>query len=822
MARVFVSHSHKDKGRFVDGFVQRLRAEGLEVWYDTSEVRASHILPERVLNEGIPSCDVFVSVLSAESLRSEWVRKELNIALVRQLKGLCRIVPVVLDGVSVPPSLIDIVRVEIPDTRAFNREFDLIMAGIRDSGVSQEAGRWSSATSVDGTRRATPPWALTSPSSFVNRERELAILNRVLNDSRSSDRPRIAVLAGMPGVGKSALAAHWSTSAFDHFPDGGLYVDFAPHGRGKNHDLGDALAGLLRDLGVADEAVPAIPESQAAVFQRITADKRLLLVADNVTDAGQLKQALPSGGGSMVVATANDYLGELAVRYGAEMLELSELDRINSVEMLRELAGRDSSDVADEDWEDLSEACGGLPLALAVTGARLRRHRTWTVRDLIEDVWSADDPLVAVAGDDDRSLKRSLDASYRSFDRKLRSFYRRIGMFPGRTIEPPIAAVVAGVPQGEAVRMLGRLHDAHLVTEIGKQRYTVHQLVVKHMKSTFRREEPSQESERLATRLIEWYHGAIRCADRAVAKDRLRVAPDEQIRSAVPFPELASPSSAYKWYMLERYNIQDVMRLAYDMAHCQRLWAMAESLWLLFSARRLFADWQECLELGVAAAEVCENRDAVARLRSELARLYAERGEHDEGRAEMSAAWHQIETSDNLMLRASITEFQGTCEFLAGKNEEALAAFDSARAQMEELGSARGVAVADLQRSRVFIATGDFSAAVETARRCRAAFERLDDEVNAAKAALEVVRASVEVLPCDEAVGEARRAVNTLDRVGLAYHSAQAHEFAARVLDKHDRRAEAARHWQAAYRLYRQLGHDNADRIEAALLADID
>ena len=814
MARAFVSHSHDDKVRFVNHFAERLSAEGVEVWYDTWALRPGDSLTQRIFNEGLAGSDVVIVVLSVNSVDSNWVSEELNIATVRRIRGLCKIIPVVIDDVDIPASLDDILYLQIPNTRSYDREFDRIMDAISGS----DGGADLSGSTMDAARPDAPHLLPTAPRRFVNRESELARLDDFLEESSSAPHPCVAVVVGMPGVGKSALAAHWSHSVRERFADGGLYVDFAPRGLDAGPDISDILASLLRDLGVEDEAIPTNLESQTATFRRLTASKRLLMVADNVSEAAQVNRALPSGRGSVVVATANAYIGELEID-GAEMVELQALDRSDAVAVLRAMAGPREGHGADEDWDELSDVCGGLPIALAVSGTRLRRHPTWSVRDLIHDIRSAEDPLVVVAGNYVRSLKRSLDAVYRSFDRELRCFYRRLGLFPGPTLRAPSSAVIVGVSQRDADRMLQQLHDAQLLIEVAPHRYVVHNLVFDHMKSSFASAEPAGAAEELAAGLIEWYCGAVRGADRAIAKERLRLAADEEIQSPVEFPKFSTPSEAYDWYMAERYNIVAVVRLADSLGRCERVWQMAESLWLLFLNRRMFADWRECDRLGVDAAKACGHRDAEARLRSHLARVLAELGEHEQAGEEMSLAMDLVATSDNLALRASIRESEGTCVFLAGDNRAAMEAFDSVRAQMKVLGRARSVAIADLLRSRVFNAEGRFSEALNSARSCQATFEQLGDEVNAAKAALEAARASVRSRSDDDVVLEVQRTVGVLHRLGLDYHSAQAHELAARALDERSRSDDAMEHRRAAYRLYKDLGHENAERLQVDLHA---
>ena len=69
--------------------------------------------------------------------------------------------------------------------------------------------------------------------------------------------PRIAVVSGTAGVGKSALAVHWAHGAADRFPDGQLYVNlrgFDPGGQVMGPSA--AIRGFLDAPGVPPPRIP--------------------------------------------------------------------------------------------------------------------------------------------------------------------------------------------------------------------------------------------------------------------------------------------------------------------------------------------------------------------------------------------------------------------------------------------------------------------------------------------------------------------------------------------------------------------------------------
>jgi len=99
--RVFISHSSADKD-FVERLAIDLRNNAVGVWLDKWETR----VPDSILNkisQGIEQSAFLAVVLSKASVRSEWVRKELNAALMLEIEGRRVVVlPILLEECDIP------------------------------------------------------------------------------------------------------------------------------------------------------------------------------------------------------------------------------------------------------------------------------------------------------------------------------------------------------------------------------------------------------------------------------------------------------------------------------------------------------------------------------------------------------------------------------------------------------------------------------------------------------------------------------------------------------------------------------------------------
>src|SRR5260221_1663178 len=97
MQKLFLSYSSKDR-EFVRGLQQTLALAGQDVWVDFHELAGGDALWEGI-QAAIGSSAHYAIVVSANSLASKWVGKELQHALqVKEERAAFRVIPIALDG----------------------------------------------------------------------------------------------------------------------------------------------------------------------------------------------------------------------------------------------------------------------------------------------------------------------------------------------------------------------------------------------------------------------------------------------------------------------------------------------------------------------------------------------------------------------------------------------------------------------------------------------------------------------------------------------------------------------------------------------------
>ncbi|WP_259333943.1 AfsR/SARP family transcriptional regulator [Streptomyces umbrinus] len=320
------------------------------------------------------------------------------------------------------------------------------------------------------------PLCFTGRAETIGRLRA-TLVSRGAGAAAAAGHPRVAVVSGMAGVGKSALGVQVAHGLRAEFPDGQLYVRL--HGATPGVPpltVGQALAALLRDLGVEPRGVPEHPDAASALLRSMLAPTRTLLVLDDAVNAAQVRPLLPAGPGCAVIVTSRSPLTALD---GVTRFPLAPLSDEESAELLRAVSGRDGLDGT----HPLVGLTGRLPLALRIVAARLAARQVLTPDALAGQLAASEGRLHHLEYDDlsvRRSLAVALDAlraSDREADRDAALALRRIGALDLPTYGVPLLARLLGAGERRTEAALDRLVDVALLDETTYGRYAPHDLV---------------------------------------------------------------------------------------------------------------------------------------------------------------------------------------------------------------------------------------------------------------------------------------------------------------------------------------------------------
>ncbi len=310
-----------------------------------------------------------------------------------------------------------------------------------------------------------------SVGHFTGRDGELAVLTRVVK--RHSDEPRVLIVSGAGGLGKTALVVRWAHSIAELYPDGQIFLDLHGSVPGEAVPAGSALGAALVALGVPKGDIPVTDDERAVLYRTLISGKRVLIVADDACSVNQLLPLVPPTTASQMVATSRRRLVALAAHHAVQALALEPLNGEATYDLLSRIVGperlRDPAAARVVQW------CGGWPLEIRLTGTKLAA-RPWqslaSFADELDD--QLDDPVL---DEEPRSVRAALAGAYDLLSPAAAHLFGRLGRLAGSSLCLQTTAAEADISVRRVRQLFDELISVHLVVEDGPDRYRFHDVV---------------------------------------------------------------------------------------------------------------------------------------------------------------------------------------------------------------------------------------------------------------------------------------------------------------------------------------------------------
>ncbi|MGM1060048.1 tetratricopeptide repeat protein [Saccharothrix sp. Mg75] len=458
------------------------------------------------------------------------------------------------------------------------------------------------ATDEPVTPRTVPAQLPPGVPSFVGRGGQLARMREVLDAAGTA--PRLVLLHGAGGAGKTGLAVHFGTGVASRFPDGVLFLDLRGFGPEREPMTAtDALGVLLRALGTPHDRVPAQHDGRVAAFRDLTADKRLLLVLDNAASTRQVRPLVPGGNGCFTVVTSRRYLAGLIARDGAAAVHVGELTEDESLDLLGAAIGTERVEAECDAARALVRACGLLPLTVRIAAERVATRTARSLTDVVDELAVLEERLDLLAVDDEAAATRTvLSWSYRALDPVTARCFRLLGGSVGPDFAGPAAAALVGAPPPEAERVLRVLVDCHLLERRPGGRYQFHDLVRLYAGELFAAE-PAEARDAARHRLFDWHLHGTSAVDALVAPHRYQFAVVPPPSPEVTTPSFETAAEAYRWSEEELDTTTAVVSAAAAAGFDRHAWLTAHFFAHFCYQRGHGRQWEEVLTVAVEACQ---------------------------------------------------------------------------------------------------------------------------------------------------------------------------------------------------------------------------
>ena len=654
-----------------------------------------------------------------------------------------------------------------------------------------------------GPEVKAPAQLPAEPFIFVDREDDKARLDALLAGERDGQHAACALISGLGGTGKTALACHWLYRVRTRFEHGQIYFDC--HTRSAV-GVAELLEHCLRALDVPGDQMPTTLEGMEAELRTRTSGRRLVLWFDNVSDPQEVLRLRPASAESLLLLTSRHSAEELALD-GVESVRLKKLDLDSALRLLADTCGRQRVDAEPEAARRIVELCDGLPIALRIVAGRLCK-RPWRLSRVADELADEGQRLDRLVENGYPVVRVALDLAIDGLDTPQRQLYGLLGIVPCPTFSAAAVAAMAGMTEADAEELLHQLHDMHLLERDDQDHFRFHDLVRLHAQ----RLRPVDADDALR-RLVTWYRRQGAFADRAVMEpSRLRVGRDDGlVTDKNPFDH----ESALHWLERERINILSVAEESAKRDWHHVVISLCDSpLWTLHNQHKHYRDTLASLKLAIAAAGAEGDLVAEARMRSLRTRLLMEQHEFDAAHAEGQRACDTAWRSGNRRILASAQEFHGRVYLEQGSWGQAASLFEQALSINAELGRPRGMALQEHFLGQALDGKGEHEKAL---RYLEKALERFadfpDDRRTPDRIRVSMGAALRNLGRHDEAIESLSTAVAGFRSRQVSFDLAKPLEMLADSLDARGDPAAAQEHRREALQIYEQARHPAAQRL---------
>ncbi|MEM7331181.1 MAG: NB-ARC domain-containing protein [Chloroflexota bacterium] len=408
-------------------------------------------------------------------------------------------------------------------------------------------------------------------------------------------------LVGMGGVGKSTLATQLAHHLREHFVDGVLWADcMATEPRDILESWGQLFGYDFS--GLADL------KNRAAAVRGILAEKRVLIVLDDVLSVARIRSLLPNSPNCAVIITTRNL--DVATAVSAEEILLNELPLNNGIRLLKNLLGEARVEAEKEATIKICTLLQNLPLALEIVGQLLRGRRRRKLTDMAIRLQKIDHRLgLEVA---DRAVRASFELSWLTLNERQQQIFSYLGVFEGRPFSRAAVANIAKRDEYDTEDVLMELAALSLLKEVDEEHYRQHALLA------------DSAREKLAE-----------AGQEAIAYTAM----------STYFQEFSSRHRAdYGILKLEWGNLMAGMEIAHRWENWLLVLAYADALTESWFTRARFDDIRRGMGWAKAAALAIKNQEALAEIHLKWGEALVEQKAFEQGEEQLKASFQLYES----------------------------------------------------------------------------------------------------------------------------------------------------------------------------------
>jgi CRP-like cAMP-binding protein/tetratricopeptide (TPR) repeat protein len=547
-----------------------------------------------------------------------------------------------------------------------------------------------------GLRWPRPPRLPADLPHFAGRQAELDRLRELL---LRTPGPRIVVVDGPPGSGKSALAARFAHRFASSFPDSQIMVDV------RSRDVPTVIGSILRRLGLPGELIPHSQEELTALYRRIVAGRGQLLILDNATTPEVVRMLLPRSESCAVIVTTQRAMPEL----GAGQLTLGPLTEADS----QELVGSIAPEAEDTGRKELTRLCDRHPLGLSVAAAALARN-TAALTEIVTD-------------HEPPGIRAAFTLAYRTLPDDQRRLFRLLGLAVGPDFSAEACAALAGSP---VEGLLAELERACLITGSGPGRYRMHPLLQDFALDRVRLENTEAQRVGAVSQMIGHYLAEAQRYGDDLGRQRVAL----HHTGGIPAPVPAGRAAALDWFEREHRCLVRAVHGAAAIGRPDLAYLLADACHDFLELRRYARSNIDMHRVALTSARIAGDRRATAHMLRHLAMIQHELGDNIQAVAYCWMAREIFESLDDVRGMAFVHENLAAIHQVLDQHDEALRCAERARELRRACGDICGEATARLALAAGLTVRGRYEEALREAEQALTIRRRHGDRRGEAQA----------------------------------------------------------------------------------------
>jgi tetratricopeptide (TPR) repeat protein len=643
-----------------------------------------------------------------------------------------------------------------------------------DKSILASIGDYNTVNQYIQSQPAQPtPYMLPQDiGDFTGREDYIAQIEATL------DRGKIAAIAGIPGVGKSALAIRVAYRLKERYPDAQLYVNLYGQDPRSALETKTVLIRFLTALTGRDESQLATDlEGLKGQYRSILATKQALVILDNARDEAQIMDLLPSNPKCAVVVTSRSRLTGLP---GTGSIDLEPMavginGELGEAELLFQAILQDGNRVNAElpAAREIVNLCGRLPIAIRITAATLDRQ-IWArkslqayAKEIAESnrLSKLENENVEKAIPGQGSVRASFNLSYQGLAEEDRQLFRWAGGLPGLNFGLAVLAAAMEWEKSQIEAGLNRLLEAQVLELRGEDRFGWHDLM-----RLFAKEQLNDtERETVLNRGLTWYCQQANFWNNGLNPVRCRQLAQQwaaQTERSTEDLEKVLPMMAINWFARQQTNWVDVVRDLTQIPRPDEAIALAANLAPFFGVRSMWGDWVTTHEMVKDCAQQAGNLAGVAQTLVNLGIVYRNQGKWDEA---IACFEQSLETKRQLEDEHGVAQTLnnlGNVYQCQSKWDEAISCYEKSLETKRRLEDEHGVAQTLVNLGIVYQYQSKWDETIACLEQSLETFRQLGDEHSVAQTLNNLGNVYQSQSKWDEAISCYDRSLETLRRLG--------------------------------------------------------